>query len=171
MQTVYRDHPDVAIEGTLADTSFKQTDSHVLQEEGGARGGLFVVRGTGDQDAVLPAAAADMDVTKLLGFIVHETTREQGRKQPPSSFQDQIAVPMPFGKGDMIGVLRRGRIHVRSETAFTAGAEVFIRVSGAGDKGAVRTDADTDAAVKLPSAVFLTSGNAGEIGVVEINLP
>lgn len=71
-----------------------------------------------------------------------------------------------------VNVLTRGRIYVRPETDLVIGADLFYRTVGAtADLGRIRTDnAGGDATALTPARVIVPC-DAGEIGMIEINLP
>jgi len=172
MQTSYSHAPAASIEGALADSSVKHVDSAIL--EGAASAGLFVVQGTGDQQARVPASAAQAAQGLQLGFVIYSPTREQIRNGY-NGFQGVVSGgAVPFADKETVSVLRRGRIFVKMEDAHTAGDPLFVRVAaGAGGTvlGASRTDADTATAVEVKGAVVRSTGAAGALAIVEINLP
>lgn len=76
-----------------------------------------------------------------------------------------------YKAGDIVAVMKTGRIWVATEQAIAAGAAPFVRFgSGAGgtQKGAWRNDADTATAVQ-PTNVHMFRGVAGAgLAVVEL---
>lgn len=72
-------------------------------------------------------------------------------------------------------ILRKGRIVVLVEEAVTPADSVFFRHNAPGALpealGRFRTDADAGDATAVASARFVTSAAAGELAVLEINLP
>jgi hypothetical protein len=71
-------------------------------------------------------------------------------------------------------VLRKGRICVVCETAFTAGSCPLVRLVAAGAEqlGGFRTGTtDSGDAIEWRAARFMNSGSAAGIGVLEVNLP
>lgn len=71
-------------------------------------------------------------------------------------------------------VLRKGRICVVCETAFTAGSCPLVRLVAAGAEqlGGFRTGTtDSGDAIEWRAARFLNSGSAAAVGVLEVNLP
>jgi hypothetical protein len=59
------------------------------------------------------------------------------------------------------------------EDAVTAESAAFVRfvAAGAEQLGAFRSDADGTDAVALPGAKFVTDAIAGELALLDINLP
>jgi len=163
MQSTYTQDPAVAFPGQPADTGFKDDISTVVEEATGIAPGLGVVRGTADGQAALPAA--DFEDSAFLGVSVRtHKARADGAVADNENYEDKASMP----------VRRRGRIWVVVEDAFTAGAAVFVRhtAGGAGEvPGNFRTDDDTAAASDITGARFVTSGDAGALGLIELNLP
>lgn len=80
-----------------------------------------------------------------------------------------------YETNDIVAVLKKGRMWVDCETAWTDGADVFIRfaVPGSTGLGSVRNDADTANAVALLDGrcKFVGSGSGAGLAMIEINLP
>jgi len=73
-----------------------------------------------------------------------------------------------------VSVLTRGRIYVYVEQDVTVRDSVFLRhtANGAGlVPGQFRKDADSNNAVEISGARFITDAAAGSVAVLEINLP
>lgn len=130
--------------------------------------GKFVVQdveSSADQKAHLPYTAAQITGNRALGFAKHDQAVEQAN---PSSdnvgYETQASLP----------VLKQGQIYIEMEDAFTPASDVFIRyvVGAAGTVlGAARTDADTSKAAQLPASRIRNSGSAGDLAIIDINLP
>lgn len=149
-QTNYQVNFDKAFEGLLADAKHESISRIV--EGSGVLFGKAVKQGTNDGQAVALSANTD----KVLGVVVHKHI-EKGE----------------LLEKDSISVLRRGRIYVKVEEAVVAGDPVFVRavVAGAEEAGSFRKSADSTDTIDLTSvAEFLTSAEAGEFAVVDINL-
>jgi len=77
-------------------------------------------------------------------------------------------------QGDLVPVMRQGRVWVDAEQGIAAQANPFVRfVAGAGGtvKGAWRNDADTASAV-APSGISVFRGSAGAgLVVLQLNYP
>jgi hypothetical protein len=162
--SVTQDVP-VAKPGLAAEDSDWQQDISVLNEavtNFPLEPGLFVVRGAGgDRTAKLPEVAPTA-ITALGVAMFSHKIREDNAVSNVENYEDEDVVP----------VRRRGRIYVTVENTFTAGAAVFVRhVAVSPEKlGAIRTDADGGDATAVVGARLMTSGSAGELGVLELNL-
>jgi hypothetical protein len=107
--------------------------------------------------AMLPAATGEVTGPRAMGFTFEDFTREGNVDYP--AFRP-------------IGVVRRGRLWLTSETAQTRWTNPFIRftANGGNDVGGIRNDADTARAVQNTKVLVLTDCAAGELCLVEINL-
>lgn len=130
--------------------------------------GVLVVEdttGLSDDRAHLPQATGDITtVGKVAGLAIHTHAVEQNKGGINNlGYEPQSAM----------SVMRKGRAYVEVEDAVLKGGLPFVRfVAGASEQlGAFRSDADTADAVALPNARFVTSAGAGELAIVEINLP
>lgn len=130
--------------------------------------GKFVVQDVEsgqDQKAHLPYAAAQITGNRALGFAKHDHAVEQAN--PTSNnvgYETQASLP----------VIKKGQMYIEMEDAFTPVNDVYIRfVAGTGGTalGAARTDADTASAALLPSSRIRNSGTAGDLAIIDINLP
>lgn len=85
-----------------------------------------------------------------------------------------LASGVGYAIGDLVPVMRQGRIWVNTEQAVAAQADPFVRfAAGAGGsaKGAIRNDADTATAV-APSGISVYRGNTGAgLAVLQLNYP
>lgn len=87
--------------------------------------------------------------------------------QTPSSSNNEV-----YEDNDSMPVLRRGRIWVVSEDACNPNEAVYARcASGSGGSvlGKFRTDDDSNTAIAVPGARWLTSASAGGLAVLEVN--
>ena len=78
-----------------------------------------------------------------------------------------------YTDGQMVSVLRRGRIAVKSETAITGRQQMFARFtanSGSEELGTLRHDVDGGEAVAIPGSRNITSFAAGGLGVMELDV-
>ena len=118
-----------------------------------------------DQKAHLPYAAVHITGNRALGFAKHDQAVEQANPTSGNvGYETQASLP----------VLKQGQIYIEMEDAFTPADDVYIRfVAGAGGTalGAARTDADTASAALLPSSRIRNSGSAGDVAIIDINLP
>lgn len=121
--------------------------------------GFGLVKGTGDQDALLPVDG--------LGEFVGVAIRTQAVEQDASG--DAF-----YAEKSAVSVLTRGRIYVRVEQDVVLGDPVFLRFA-VGAPGTVigefRKDADTATAYEIERARFVRGAVEGGLAVVEINLP
>ena len=78
-----------------------------------------------------------------------------------------------YADGDPMPVMKKGRVWVPVEDAVTADTAAFVRfvAAGAEQLGAFRSDADGTDAVALPGAKFASDAGAGELALLELNLP
>lgn len=130
--------------------------------------GVLVVEdmtGLSDERAHLPQATGDITtVGKVAGISVHNHGVEQNKGGINNlGYEPQSAM----------NLLKKGRIYVTVEDAVVKGGLPFVRfVAGATEQlGSFRSDADTSDAVALPNASYVTSAGAGELAVVEVNIP
>lgn len=87
--------------------------------------------------------------------------------QTPSSSNNEV-----YEDDEPMPVLRRGRIWVVSEDACTPNEAVYARcASGSGGSvlGKFRTDDDSNTAIAVPNARWVTSASAGGLAVLEVN--
>ncbi len=151
-QLNYNVNMDVAFEGMLADSGKIDALSKIT-EGASLEFGLGCALGTSDNQVAPLAAIAD----KFAGVVIHRH-REEGE------LGDKVSV----------SVLRKGRIYVKVEEAVVKGDPAFVRAVAAGAEraGAFRKSADgTDTIDLTGKAEFVTSADAGELAVLDINLP
>lgn len=167
-QTSVNFNPDVAIEGMVSRTSPVRTRDRVCNVTAGVQNGRLVVQDTRDGQCRLPAAPAD--IAKAIGIAPYRAT--QMPAWPPGT----LSVHYP--KGQTIGAISGGRVWVKVEADVAAFGSVFVRYTvrgGLNQLGAFGPTADTVAAVDyaglLAGAVYLTSATAGNLALVELNLP
>lgn len=121
--------------------------------------GRLVSLGAGDDEVAAPAASGDVTATAV-GVTARRLSRvSQAGAADPS-----------FPAGESLPVLRKGKIYVEVEDAVTKGGACFVNFQN-GNEGQFRSDAAAGDAVALPGAVYRTAAGAGELAVVEINLP
>lgn len=152
---------------TYADT-VNVTSVDVILNETNIPFGVGVVEdltGLSDDRAHLPQATGDITtVGSFAGIAVHTHAVEQNKGGINNlGYEPQSAMSL----------MRRGRVYVEVEDAVVKGGLPFVRFVAAASEqlGAFRSDADTSDAVALPNARFVTSAGAGELAIVEINLP
>lgn len=167
MQTAYDSAPPAARKGMLADTGNHDIITALAGED--IVHGRFVT----DQDGaavLLPAAAAATDT--ILGVAVASHAIESGVADGSE--------PTILENKDL-NVLRKGRIWVWCETAFTRASDtLYVRftANGAGKyPGQVRNDADSAKADELGTGGYLVAHRvlndltAAGLLQIEINLP
>lgn len=170
-QTTVTQSPERAKEGLLYDAQGSPDGlvTALVDETNGIRPGRLVVRSSaGDWTGELPAGAATLDKNVLgVSCFSHKTLALDPRSTDNELYEDGASMP----------VARQRRMWVRFEDAFDPTDSVFVRVAanGAADKiGGFRTDADDPGsgatAVAWAAARILSSGAAGELGLIEINI-
>lgn len=163
MQTEVLSRMPIGIPGQLADLHTAEFGDVVsaVNEEAAAEipFGVMVKQGTDDDDVKLLAAQAD----KLKGIVV---------------FGHNFDYPVQRGDtglkpGVHFGILRKGRIFVRTEDAVTPASEVHVRAVAVDPevKGAFRgTDDGADTLDITAFAKWVTSADAGEVAILEIDM-
>ncbi len=177
MQTVVNDTPGSAYEGMIADDMIKDFVSRKAHQSIVTPhipfGKMCVIDSAGtftvDQVA-LPNAAAEIAAGFLQGIAIAETSKQL----------DPSVAWGHYKAGEMVSVLRKGRIWVVCEQAVTAlNAGVFVRHTTPGGApplaslGSFRIDADTANATAMPAgtAQWLTLCSAGGLALLQIDLP
>lgn len=124
--------------------------------------GRAVCKGTADDGLIYPADADSQ-------FYGIAKSTELDRR---ADFTLNADGDMGYPPKHVVSYLIRGVIAVKVTVAVTAGDPVFwIHDPGVGEKiGQFRNDANTAAAVQIPGAKFLESGDAGAVVKVSINL-
>lgn len=162
MQTSFSARPPVGFPGMPHDVGFTDDISCIVEQDGGIAPGLVVIRGTDrERQAKLPAAT--FAATEVLGITVRtHHARLDLSSTGTENYEDEASIP----------VRRKGRIWVEIEDAFEAGDPVYVRFTAPGTEqiGAIRTDADTANAVLVAGMRIVSSGAAGALGIVEVNL-
>jgi hypothetical protein len=129
-QTAYERDMDKAFPGLIADLRPREIDSKLWEDSTDGIFGIFVTRGTNDNQVLLPTSAAD----QMLGVVV----AQQGAKSLAL-----LATSIVIEEKESLNVMREGNIYVTTEDACVPGDQVFVRyASGAGGTqlGASRTD-------------------------------
>ncbi len=88
--------------------------------------------------------------------------------------QDRDTGAVTYPQYSMVNAVRKGRIWVTVEEAVTSDDSVYLRFKANGtgkDPGQFRKSSDSSKAILVSGARFVTSAGAGELAVVEINLP
>jgi hypothetical protein len=123
--------------------------------------GLALVKGTGDRDVKLPVGGSVAADFMGLAEFTHAYKNYD------------LASPLGIPIGGMVDVARKGRYLVQVDGTVVAGGPVFMRIAaGTGTQlGAFRGDADTASCVALTGLKFLSAATAGNLAIVEINIP
>ena len=154
-----------AVEGGVRNA--RMTRSRVA--EVALNNGLLVSQGANDAGCKLPTSAAD--VGKAIGIAPYRPTSTVGF---PSTQTTEYA------QGDNVGAVSQGQVWVRVEEAVAPFSPVYVRF--AIDTGGSFTNVGTfraspdpvggvATAALLPNAAYLTTAAAGQLALVEINLP
>lgn len=160
VQTSYSTNLTAALEGQLADAGPHDIITMVNNEASAEMAfGLAVCfeGSTDDKGALAPDATTD----KIAGILVRSHAYAQ------SDLGDTGVVP-----GGTLNVLRKGRVWVKPETAVVPGDRLYIRaVAGEGEReGAVDNGADSSDMIESKNqGVFLTSADAGELAILEVD--
>jgi hypothetical protein len=158
MQTQVNNYMEKALAGQLADIGQADIVTRINASRDTIPFGVFVTKGTNEGEATLPGATEQVTGTVGLGVVLRSHTQPRGE-----GYADDD--PMP--------VIKRGRVWVPVEDTVTAESEAFVRfVADAGEQlGAFRSDADGTDAVALPGAKFVSDAEAGELALLDLNLP
>lgn len=152
-QTTYEIQADRAFAGMLAqfDATTKSSISRASEEAGAFGFGLPAVAGTdAEKQMLIPSGAGDT----FLGVTVHA----QAHQTPATTGIDN---------GETGEVLRRGKIWVVCESGCAVGDPVYWRHTTS--PGAWR-NAGPDS-VLAAGASWATAAGAGELAIIDINLP
>lgn len=159
--TVVDDVPGTGF--TLAATTNLKSLTSVTPNTGDLPFGRFVSQNTsyGGQ-CHLPVAATDITSVKAAaGVAVRVDSIENESDQG-------------YAIDDAVEVLAAGTVWVEVEDAVTPASDVYVRYTATEanpNLGSFRSDSDTSKAGALPTARWLTSAGAGELALLEINLP
>lgn len=165
VQSSYSRYQSAAFAGMLADDSEHDIIAMVNSEASASIPfGVGVKKGTGDTDALLPAAETD----EIVGFTVHTHRYSKG---DASSDLDDDGYMRP---GCVMDVLRKGRIyvHARKGAVVAFASRLWVRaVAGAGEYLGAAEDADdsTDTIDCTKQGQFITSGATDALVVLEVN--
>lgn len=119
--------------------------------------------GAGGTATLGTSASVTIGGADVLGVSIrtHHARRDSGVADT-EVYEDETTMP----------VRRKGRVWVTVENAFEAGDRVFVRtVAGVGEQlGALRTDTDAGDAVPWTGGRLMSSGSAGDLGILEVNV-
>lgn len=131
--------------------------------------GRFVVLSDGvsigSQQVALPGAATTAPAIAGMAF------RE--RFGIPNSDAEGSAAIESYKRGDVVGYVRKGRIcgRVQGSTDAALNGQVYFGLSTAGVPGGVYADTAGGTAVLLPGCRFASSATAGNLALLDLNLP
>ena len=165
VQTTYQQYFDRAKAGLVADIRTAILESFAAETE--LNFGMATVAGTNPEKQVKkPSTAGEV----FRGITVAEWTMEQKLTGAPASTTDSIG---KFIQYDMVPILRRGLIWVKViQDVIVDDAAYFMHSSPApADNGYFRKDTAGGQADLVPTGVFRSSALAGELALLEINLP
>lgn len=123
--------------------------------------GAGTIAGGIGQGCKHPTSSADV-AAGVLGFAVRTGALETRRDSYPPS----------YAPGDMVNIMRAGRIWTKAEVAVTKHDPVYVRVTANGalnTLGAVRNDADTANAELVSGARFMDDAAEGAAVRIEFN--
>lgn len=163
-QTSYSLDNPVAVEGALYDVAMTRDKISALVElAAGIRVGRAVRKGTDEDQVVLPTLATDITGGLIRGVSFIDLSLET----PVGG------VPL-YSEFDSIPLMRKGRIWMVAEGTAVADQPVYVRFQNGDDSATfdggfsgVNT-ADHDL---LPNAKWFKGAVAGELGVIEVNIP
>jgi hypothetical protein len=158
MQTQVNEYMEKGLAGELADIGPADIITRINTHSAAIPFGVFVTKGANQGEAVVPDASAEVTGLAGLGVVLRSHTQPQGEG---------------YAVGDPMAVIKKGRVWVPVENAVIAESAAFVRfVAGAGEQlGAFRADADGTDAVALPGAKFASDAAAGELALLDLNLP
>ena len=154
VQTSYDSEHAEGFVGQLADLQLTNVISRSV-ETTEVDFGLAVVRGTADDQCILPSATGQFFVGITVRTIAGTADTAGDRKYQPN---------------ESANLLDEGVIYAICEDGCIPGDDVFFRhtVNTTEVIGALRTDLDTDKADQIANAVWVTTTAAGEIGRVKL---
>lgn len=162
-QTAYAETMAANFEGMLADVSMKVVDSFTQGEASAEMPfGIMLAKGTGDREAILPAASN----AKLIGILMHSHhyAKGDGGELGTTGVKPKAT----------LNILRKGRLVVKVETTVAKYDRAFVRyATGAGGTqlGAWRNAAVTNETIDLGTkAQFMSAASAGGLAVVEVDM-
>ena len=158
-QTAYSVNQGVALEGGLYDIGDNDILSYLVQDSGGILFGKGVAQGTADDQAKLPAAAADV-TDKFLGI-----------SQAVQGIEADSSGVVKYVQKAAMGVVRKGRVWVKVEEAVAPHDPVYCRYAAGGlGVGSFRKSTGTSEAALVSGAKYLTTAGANGLALVELNL-
>lgn len=155
VQTTYALNRNSAYEGLIADNQLRNVVSRRAETDIGY--GLGVLWGTNDDSTKLPTATFD---GKLFLGVTRYTLNHE-------SVGGNHVIPQNFSAD----VITDGVVWVFCENGCSPNDDVYlIHTSSSGNVGRFRTDANTNKAVKVPGAKWLTTATAGKLAKIKLNI-
>lgn len=159
-QTTVTSDPALAFAGMLGDSRPKGVDSFINGESSAEIAfGVAVCQGTLDNEALLPAAAADL--LKLTGIVLHSHDYNKDNELGTSGLKPEVAM----------NVLTHGRVWVVIDEDVLPTSAVRVRhTSDGGGKGTFRKTASANATVDLSKiarwcGTYLAANGVGQIEI------
>lgn len=121
--------------------------------------GLGLAHGSADRKTQLPSTT---------GFLFIGISLKDQKEQDLTTGLNR------YEEGEAVGVLRQARVWVIAEEAVTPEDDVYLRHTANGSllSGGFRTDADTAKADDVSTwCKWMTSASAGELAILNVNLP
>lgn len=149
-----------ALEGMLADTTQHKDVLSLNNKDALVYIGKVVSKGTGEDEIIAPAAAADItDVKKVRGVVLHNHALE--------SQSDNLDPNYPIKS--CVNVLHKGRIFVKFEDAPSVSVQPSVRYAGVGKAGAFVSAPVLNETALLPNSKVIATF-ANNFAIVEIDL-
>jgi len=171
-QLNYDQYPAKGFSGLIADSGNRNINSHASTSGGpfGQHSDENIIFGHGvvlsDIDGV--GVSIPLTITTPTAIVAGIATATQ--KTEGIGGGDQSA----YNLGDAVNVMTKGRVWVElvgGSADATAGAPVYITTAATTPVGAGAISATATDNLEVPSARFVGSASAGELVIVEINLP
>lgn len=123
--------------------------------------GRLVKHGTAEGEVANIAATGDISTGgQLAGVVARRLSRVSKSDGLDPNFEANESMP----------VVRKGYVYVKVQNAVAKDAPAFAR-HASGNEGQFRSDADGGNATAVPNAYFRSAAGAGEVAVLEIDLP
>ena len=169
-QLNYDQYPVKGFSGLIADSGNRNINSHSSASGGEVGRDQNIVFGHGvvlsDIDGVGVSVPLTITTpTAIVAGIATSTQKTQGIGDGDSS---------AYLMGEAVNVMTKGRVWVElvgGSADATAGAPVYITTATTTTVGAGAISATATDNLEVPSARFVGSASAGELVIVEINLP
>ena len=153
---------DGAQAGQKVDLGYDHLESFAA--EGAVFFGAGVVHGTAPEKQV---AVPTDDAGILAGVALFTHSQVQGLDMAAAA-GGQYSAGAEYRDTDTVSVMRRGRVWVEVTAEVAAGDDAYVDVTSEGEEGKF-----TDVALDnlATGGVFRSAADAGELAIVEINLP